>query len=350
MKANRVLFVALSLCWGCGAVSSAPEAPGRDADAAFERVKVAHDDLAHQLASVPAEDLASCKLNAGDCLLQVSEKRFNLVREFRLDPCDQMADAQSKGSCVAAQLDQRRHRHELTDYYKVENWCFAQLTTCTHTRAEDARLLAVDARFAKRKRQLEDSKEGRTARTPVEQTRAQVQYLRTTLPPNANGACAHQTDFDACQARVEDGQKALEEQLKIDRYDECAGAAAYKSLRETEAGCQAPELDCLSSAVASYGVFPESRKWVTRNLATLATREALGELVPKQARDACLGAAQQARQADIVAAYVAYAREPVLYFRTQLDKAFLALHEAQVGCLRAKSKARPSAEAVATAP
>jgi hypothetical protein len=58
---------------------------------------------------------------------------------------------------------------------------------------------------------------------------------------------------------------------------------------------------------------------------------------------------RQEHQAGIVSAYVAYVREPVLYFRTQLDKAFLELHQAQVSCLAQTRKLPRPAAAVAAA-
>jgi hypothetical protein len=39
---------------------------------------------------------------------------------------------------------------------------------------------------------------------------------------------------------------------------------------------------------------------------------------------------------------VTYVREPVLYFRRELDRAFRDLHEAQVACLTARARVEPS--------
>jgi hypothetical protein len=95
-------------------------------------------------------------------------------------------------------------------------------------------------------------------------------------------------------------------------------------------------------------VFPESRKWVERNLALLTQRQTLAAGAAAQGAS-CIADLQAEHQAEIVAAYVSYAREPVLYFRTQLDKAFLKLHQAQVSCLTAERKASPPSHVVATA-
>jgi hypothetical protein len=104
----------------------------------------------------------------------------------------------------------------------------------------------------------------------------------------------------------------------------------------------------LLSALPRYGVFPESRKWVERNLALLTQRQTLAAGDAERGA-ACIQDLQAEHQAEIVAAYVTYAREPVLYFRTQLDKAFLKLHQAQVSCLTAGVKAPPTSQVVATA-
>jgi hypothetical protein len=46
-----------------------------------------------------------------------------------------------------------------------------------------------------------------------------------------------------------------------------------------------------------------------------------------------------------VNAYVAYSREAVLYFRVQLDKAFLEMHESQLACLKGRAARPPAARA-----
>ena len=96
----------------------------------------------------------------------------------------------------------------------------------------------------------------------------------------------------------------------------------------------------------SYGV-PESRKWVDRNLGLLSERQDLLARVSLASGNHCVTALQQQHQAGIVSAYVTYVREPVLYFRTQLDKAFLALHQAQVSCLAARPQTSPPQQPVA---
>ena len=178
----------------------------------------------------------------------------------------------------------------------------------------------------------------------MELLHAKVEYLRSTLPPKAAAVCEPAPSVAACQERFHGAEKALHEQLRRDDYDIKGAISGYAAAKQIEAGCEAPELECLSAAVASYGVFPEARKWVDRNLALLSERQALASLVSAEAQSECLANPQQAHQPRIVEAYATYSRETVLFFRMQLDKAFLSMHEAQVRCLSARSKAVPPAQ------
>lgn len=357
MKRARASVFLLGLCFGSslgflsGCAAGTPVATNDAADTKpqLKHAVAEHELLQTKLGSAPPARRSSCELSAGDCLIQVAESRGRLVSTFRLDPCEQ-AEADAKSSCVTAQLSHQGHEQALVDYYKLENWCFKKVADCTDAKAEEARVAALDERFSTRRAELASSKEGSAARQAVDLTRARIEYLRSTLPPKAAEICAPQADFEACQAQAEAGQKALDEQLRPDEYDAKQATATYAALRQSEASCHAPELSCLSKAVAEYGVFPESRKYVDRNLALLARRAELGATVSEQQRTSCLSSSQRAHQATIVGAYVSYAKDPVLYFRTALDKAFIELHEAQVGCLTAKNKAQSGALPVAGQP
>ena len=322
---------------GCASADPVVASDGASEQHRLQKVRSEHDELLSHLGQAPPEDVASCKLNAGDCLLQMSESRAQLVKTNRLDPCEAQPDPETKAACVTKQLDDGRHVSQLSSYYALENWCLGKLMACTRTRAEEARLAVLDQRFEVRKQSLEALPAATTARSNVELTRAKIGYLRTSLPPNGSEQC--QADADACRARVAAGQKALDEQLRKDDYTPDAGLQQYEALKQLDASCDAPELSCLSSALAKYGVLPEARKLVDRNLALLAQRQQLASRLPEPESSECVTGPQLAYQSEIVAAYVPYVREPVLYFRMQLDKAFLALHQAQISCLSSKRKA-----------
>lgn len=332
-------MVVLAWCCGCAGVEPVVTRDVAGGGDRLPKVRAEHAELVARFASAPANDVASCKLTAGDCLLQASESRAQLVKTFRLDPCEQQPSPEAKASCVTAQLDDGRHSGELARYLALENWCLGKLNACTAAHAEDARLRVIEQRFEVRKQSLEALPATAQARGAVELTRARIAYLRTSLPPNGAEQCTPGADSEACRERVAAEQTALDEQLRLDDYVPSAGAQQYEALKKLEASCDAVELACLSTTLASFGVLPAARKLVDRNLALLAQRQELAGRVQEQASRECVTGPQLAHQSEIVAAYVPYVHEPVLYFRMQLDKAFIALHQAQISCLSSRRKA-----------
>jgi hypothetical protein len=332
---------------GCAATGEtvAPQ-PDASAHQRLQSLSAKHGELLQRLADAPAPHVESCRSTAGDCLFQVGDSRSRLTSQLRLTACDQSEDFASKSRCVTSQLESAGRSRELAEYLALENWCFSQLTTCTAEKAEAASRAALDSLAAARKQELETGPAALAARSAVAATRARIEYLRATLPPDVP-ACKPEAEVAACDARVESARKALDESLSRDDYAASTAAETYVSLQRMEDGCRRPELECLSSIVRSYGVFPESRKWVERNLELLGKRQELVARVSPANGARCVTALQQEHQAGIVSAYVAYVHEPVLYFRTQLDKAFMALHQAQVGCLAAKPQTSAAKPAVA---
>jgi hypothetical protein len=343
MKATWLGFAVLGLCSGCGGAAS-PTADGADVQRRLEKVASEHAETNKKLASVPPSHRTECETTAGDCLLQVAESRDKLVSAHSLNSCEHFTDIDDRARCITKQLTERGHSSKAADYYTLANWCLAKVVSCTAGRAEQARLAALEERFLTRKREVETSLEGVNAWNSVELVHAKVEYLRSTLPPKAAAVCEPAPSAAACHERFQGAEKALHEQLRRDDYDVKGAISGYAATKQIEASCEEPELECLSAAVASYGVFPEARKWVDRNLAMLTERQALAKLVSAEAQTECFANPQQAHQPRIVEAYATYARETVLFFRMQLDKAFLSMHEAQVRCLSTRSKAAPAAQ------
>lgn len=340
-------FACVLLLVGCAATSEtvAPQ-PDASAHQRLQQLSSQHEELLKVLADAPAAHVESCRSTAGDCLFQVGESRSRLAGELRLNACNEAEDFASKSRCVTSQLQGAGRSRQLGEYLALENWCFNQLSACTAEKADAAGRATLDALAAARKQELEGAPGARAARSAVAATRARIEYLRATLPPDVP-ACKPEAEVAACNARVETARTALDESLSRDDYAASAAAERYVAIGRMEDECSRPELECLTSIVRSYGVFPESRKWVERNLELLGKRQELAARVSPANGARCVTALQQEHQAGIVSAYVAYVREPVLYFRTQLDKAFLALHQAQVGCLAARPLISPTKPAVA---
>ena len=332
---------------GC-AEGAAPVVPQQTpvAHRNLQALRAEHTQLLKQLADAPASQVDRCSSTAGDCLIQVAEGRGRLVRSMRLNDCSQAADFASKSSCMTGQLEGADQTQALGDYLSLENWCFAQLTACTTAKAGEARQATLEARFAARKQEIEAGAETRAARNAVLLTHARVEYLRATLPPDLT-VCEPAATFETCNARVEADQHTLEERLRRDDYDAVATKSNYLALEAAANDCARPELECLADALKPYGVVPESKKIIDRNFDLLAKRQALLAQTSAATGARCISTSQQEQQASIVSAYVAYAHEPVLFFRSQLDKAFLTLHQAQLSCLAAGPKIAPAKQTVA---
>lgn len=347
MKAR--LLCALLLV-GCGAqvAESGPREAPTD-HLRLERATTEHNQLLEKLANAAEPQLESCRFSSGDCLLQVAESRGQLVSRLGLNACEEVDALPGKSRCITQQLETGTgHGRELLAYVSLENWCFKQLTACVVAKAEEAQKAVVDARFSARKQALEQASESVAARRELKLALSRIDYLRSTLPPDA-AVCARGASYDSCLEQVEAGRRSLDERLYRDDFQPASAVESYVALQRSEAACERPELDCLSSALGGFGVYPESRKWVDRNFSLLAEREKLLSQVSQETGQRCVSDSRRDHQAGIVSAYVAYVHEPVLYFRTQLDKAFLELHQAQVTCLSQNRKApRPSAVVAAS--
>ena len=344
MKAYWASSVVLGLVCGCAVP---PPLAARD-DGSSERLQQArakYGDLRERLDSVPAENVATCKMTDDDCTLQVAEARGRLASTYGL-ACDDQPDADSKSACVTSQLEGHGHARELAEYFALENWCVNKLLACTAQLATKTHEADVERRFTQRQLLLASAPASQAAQSAAAAQRAQIDYLQSSLPPEAQALCPAPANADACQQGASNEAKLLDERLRQEPYDAVAAVAAYEALKHLEASCQKPELECLLSALPRYGVFPESRQWVERNLLLLTQRQTLVAGAAAQGA-ACIRDRQAEHQAEIVAAYVPYAREPVLYFRTQLDKAFLKLHQAQVSCLTAGRKGSPESHVAA---
>jgi hypothetical protein len=268
---------------------------------------------------------------------------------LRLNSCEDVDALPGKSRCITEQLESGAgHERELLAYVSLETWCFKQLTACVAGKAEEVQKAAADARFASRKQALEQAAESVAARRELKLALSRIDYLRSTLPPNA-AVCQRGASYDSCMKQVEADRRALDESLQRDDYQATSAVESYAALERSEASCARPELDCLASSLDAFGVYPESRKWVDRNLSLLAEREKLLSQVSTETGQRCVTDSRREHQGGIVSAYVAYVHEPVLYFRTQLDKAFLELHQAQVSCLSQNRKLpRPTAAVAAS--
>ena len=298
-----------------------------------------------RLAAVDARSRERCEFQVGDCQILINEQRDELMSAEQLSACNVMPEPAAKTRCMADELV-KRHKHvELAAFYANDSACMRTVLACTDQLSQSAVQAAVELRAGRRERELGALPRGAAALSRTTIIEAKIGYLRSTLPPPQAKACEPSDEVDRCSRAAMEYEDQLESELDKDDYHPDVALGLLEQLAKASSLCLEPELACLGATLEAHGVYPEAKKWVARNLALLERREEIGSALPPSARARCVKGASNEHQARIVAAYVAYAREPVLYFRVQLDKAFLAMHESEVACLGANTGRRTTGPA-----
>jgi hypothetical protein len=294
-----------------------------------------HKELEQRLGAVPSGDREECELHAGDCLVLVRERREALVGKFGFSSCG--AGYARPDDCLFDQLKKANQHGELEEYVTFKNWCMNRVLACTSDADVKAKAKGVEVRAQTRKQTIETKPPALAGWNAVETARQRLAYLRATLPPKAGEGLCEIAEVSSCLKGVEKQLKEFDATLLADAYEEPQAVQVYADLKRSEAACFDPELKCLSDALNPYGMFPESRKQVDQNLASIAERQRLAVSAAPEAEVACVSDLEARHQPLIEAAFQTYARDPVLFFRLKLDKAYLTLHQAQIDCLKSPS-------------
>jgi hypothetical protein len=335
MKSRVSAALLVLLATGCSG-GSARHDGSADADK-LQSAMAEHDQLQQRFAAVPAADRAKCETRAGDCLIGASERRDMVIEKRNLNEC-RNASAQRELQCMTRTLRSRGGIRELADHYGFENWCTQQLLTCTAQVADENAAAARVARFELRKREIETSPQGIGAWNEAEVARTKVRYVRSTLPTKAAELCPEPGSPKTCDEQAKEELKQFEAALRSDDYDAKLATSLYETSKKTEASCSAPELECLMSGIQAYGALPETRKWLDRNLRALEERQHLAVNAPFELESTCIAETASKHEPRIQAAHQIYSKQPVLFFRSQLERTYLAMHEEQVRCLRTNGK------------
>ncbi len=340
-------FVALSLALaGCASAPPPPvAAPPRDLAGERELKSVAaeHERVESKLAAVADHDREQCEFQIGDCAILVKEQRDELMDRERLTECRVMPDASGVMRCVADELVKRGKQGKLASYYSSDTSCMQTVLSCTNKLTASAEDAATIVRAGTREQELRTLPRGAAAMNAMAAADDEIAYLRATLPASQTSACPEGDAFEQCTRTANAAEDRFEAELSKDDYHSDAALSLLEQFAKARAACSEPQLSCLSTTLEAHGLFPEGRKWVERNFEALEQRQQLGASVAPGTRSRCLNEASKEHQAQIVSAYVAYSRESVLFFRVQLDKAFLALHESELSCLKGHTSQRPSA-------
>jgi hypothetical protein len=333
------------------ACAANPEPPPRDPEAEKELglLLERRDQLQKDFEASSIALRRRCELSDGECLMQLVDRRVGLLHEHSTSQCKAEPDSEKEVRCTAKHLASVGNAGAAGDYYGFEAWCFEQLTQCTARLEQEAAEAARLERVARRRRVLEASSQGIELRAGIEFAKERNDYLRATLPPQADELCKDGAVVEQCGEAARGQARALDDELgKEDAaYDAEAGARLYAELLGAEAGCYEPEFACLSSNVERFGVTRYNQRVLAQSLEVLEQRQLLLLRVDAEAGKECLESGVAKHQARIVQGYQLFVREPVVYFWGQLHKAFLSLHKAQVRCLEA-SESLPQASAGST--
>jgi len=332
---RSIALLVCSVVFACAATQGAAPVRNPQAIKLFYDTASQRDKVRAQWEGAKPDDRQFCETKAGDCKLQVSDLRDELISSHPIAQCRAQMDSDHEATCIAEELSKRGTPEPATKYYKTDVWCLEQLSQCVakhHTElADEARV----ARLTQRRNEVATSPQGIAWRSRVAAAAEKIKYIRATLPPDADGECQQATENVDCDVAIKQRNAELENELvKLeDSFNDKHAAKLYEQLTKVEASCYEPELKCLAKAVTKYGETNESRRWLQRNFDLLDKRQRLIEKAGDSASAPCLESAVASHQADIIQSYRAYVREPVLFFRTQLHRSFFALHKSQIDCL-----------------
>ena len=331
-----------TLALGCGAAPVEPETARVSVTLKLKSLLLHRDSSAAKWLAAAKEHREACETKAGDCRLLVNEKRDEFIKKQGIVTCRQ-PDTDREARCIADTLLNHGDVEGAVDFYGADLWCFDQLQSCIEAEETQAQSDAASAKAASRKKAIEQGESGIRQRARISLAAEKVNYLRSTLPPDADGECAAARDKADCISTAQNRLASLsaEYDKSDERYKNADAQAQYDEITLAEAKCYEPELTCLDGRLVKYGETPETRRVLDQNYAALERRQQLIEKLGMPASVSCLEQPTVLHQAEIVRSYQAYVREPVLYFRMQLHKVFLALHQAQVDCLKKAQGAGP---------
>jgi chorismate mutase len=343
-RLSPTLFIAV-LVIGCARAQSTGPAldPNQEAKA-LEQALQQRDQLAKAVAANSPELQQKCELMAGDCLIQLRERRSAFFETHHTLECPPVTMPDERMRCIARpsqSAEAAKVTQEVRELFSSEGRCLSELAKCASDLKTRAVVAARDARTEERRRQTERSQQAVAAQNSIEFAIEKIKYIRLTFPVQTDDLCAPSGAFDQCVEKAQQGMDHFEAMLVMDQgYDAQAALERYRSSKEGEAACYEPEFRCLAGQLKNFGASPETQALTQRNLRMLEKRQQLMSQVGETAAKQCLEHGIHQHQSDILQRYQDYVRETKMYFRFQLDRAFLAMHTSQVECL--KNRAHPS--------
>jgi len=339
-RPRSLLALLLALCSACAAPPpAAPKAPAADSESKLKTATEARAELTKQLAAAPKDILDDCRMRGGDCLISIAERREALIAKHYLNPCREL-EAEKQNTCIEQELEKKGERGELAAFYETENWCAGKLLECISAFTNNAEQMAIRKRAQDRRAEIESSPEALIAQRAPEFAKEKRDFVRSIVPPKGQAECDPVTP-EACQKKLQAPSADLDAELAKapGAYDAKRAVAQYVAIRQTESECHGPELRCLQTQLQQYGATPETDKLLQQNLNLLAQQQTIRAVADPEAADQCISAGVTQHSDRIVSAYQGYAAQPSTYALLRLQKAFIAMHQAQLWCLMPLSKA-----------
>jgi len=301
----------------------------------YSAAVVVRDELQAKLTGATSEDRQFCETKAGDCRTQVIDKRDEMLSSHRVPLCREQPNTESEARCVIETLTKQGTPEPATEYVKADIWCLEKITKCIAQHQQD---VAADSRLAvirQRRNAIESGAQGVVWRSRVASASEKIKYIRATLPPDADGECQQVSQNTDCEASIKQTSTELDGELAKPEgeFDQKKASKVYEHLTKVQASCYEPELKCLNKSLSKYGETTETRRWLQKNFDLLEKRQRLIEKTGDSESTPCIDSGVASHQADIIQSYKAYVHDPVLFFRTQLHRSFLAMHKAQIDCL-----------------
>jgi hypothetical protein len=340
------ILIASVLLSGCAGASPAPSSSAGDAEHRLDAAIRNRDQLSQEFTANPPEIRSRCEAAAGDCLIALRERRSDLMKKYidLVYLCPPTDDQDTRFRCVVGKRDPATDTRptdriqQFGDYFQDEGACLTELIKCTATQKKATIVADRKTKNQERRREIETSSEAVAARSAVGAVEEKVKYVRLTFPVQTDDICVPE-GREACLEQANQQLAGLDAELaKDDRYDAKAALAAYQASKQSELACHQPELKCLLGKLPEFGANAETLRLVDRNFELIEERQKLASQVDDAVAEKCLKAGVEQHQADILQRYQDYVGQSKLYFRFQLERAFLALHSSQVECLKHRTK------------
>ncbi|MGC4094077.1 MAG: hypothetical protein QM756_40440 [Polyangiaceae bacterium] len=350
-KRASIVSVALGL-FACGGGTPAPVHDAK-ADSEMQANLKRRNDLQAEFKAAPADYRKKCELTAGDCRLDVKDGRDKILRKHPLVECRSASDSDAEFACVAEKLTKEGQTQEPSDYYKLDSWCLERMVACTAKLSDDAAGDSKKALAQSRIEHVTSSRRALVARAQVGFAEEKIAYLRSMLPPQADGVCPQADDFAKCKSDAQATSSKFDREIAKDEgsYNENDALAAYEVSRSAEAACHEPAFKCLKAKLDTFGGTSETHAYMDQALKSLERR---ARLVAERGEDeakSCLSRGLSKYQSRIIGDYQKFSHEPVLFFQAQLHRDFRALYDTQSTCLQSRSRGGTvDASAAAEAP